>query len=65
MFVRKDYILQDSETEEDNNLICFFQIGAGCYMQAMSREDLLADKICWGSGADPSHLDDWWLSLNA
>lgn len=56
--MRKDYILQDSETEEDNNLICFFQIGAGCYMQALSREDLLADKIRWGSGADPSHLDD-------
>ncbi len=43
----------------------FTSFRAGFYMHTLSREALLADKVGWGSGAEPSHLDDWWLSLNA
>lgn len=49
----------------DKSVTDFFQTWAGFYMHTLSREALLADKVRWGSGADPSHSDDWWLRLNA
>lgn len=42
----------------DKSVTDFFQTGAGFYMHTLSREALLADKVRWGSGADPSHSDD-------
>lgn len=54
----KKGILQDGETDRDKNAIDFFQFRAGFYMHTLSREALLADKVRWGSGADPSHSDD-------
>lgn len=44
--------------KRDKNAIYFFQTGAGFYMHTLNREALLADKVRWGSGAEPSHSDD-------